>query len=263
MKYFDLLSEIHHFGETVVTRNLETKELLNVVLDVDDYNCFSVEDCRPWEEIKKYLYAELAWYMSGDRDITKILPYSKFWESIRNPDNTANSNYGDLVFYRRNSHGFTSFDWALQVLADDKHTRKALVLYNDKEFFSHGNRDLICNQYQHFFIRYNMLLCTVALRSSDAIYGLTYNIPWWSFVHQRLHRLLVEECYSDLKLGPITAFISSSHIYENKYSLVDKMVNSRLKQYKFLNMHAHIPLGLTFEEYMLMIPGLYNDIPQE
>ena len=256
-RYFDLLQGIDIVGEIVSPREKETKELIGQVLTLDDYNAFSTKTARPWEKIKAYLYPELAWYMSGDRNIEKILPYSKFWESIRNPDKTINSNYGDLVFYRKNSHGISSYQWAKDALEDDVNTRKGIVLYNDRELFFPGNRDLICNQYQQFLIRDNVLICFVTLRSSDAIMGLSYNCPWWSFVHQMLYLDLLPK-YPALKLGKIQAFLGSVHIYENKYELVSQMLEDEF-EYRFLKLHQQIPLGKTFEEYMEIIPHVFRE----
>lgn len=235
-------------GNLVETRGLKTLELNNVLLHCDGYNFFSVPEHRDFDDVSRYMYGEIAWYLSGVRDITPILPYSKFWANIRNPDNTANSNYGDLVFYRKNSHGITSFDWALRCLNEDKLTRKAIVLYNDRELFYPGNLDLICNQYQHFLIRDDRLDCTVALRSSDAIMGLQFNVPWWSLVHQQMY-WRIHDAYPSVKLGSITAFISSSHIYENKWELAGKMLSSESIQYHWLKLEGEIPLGMPFETY--------------
>lgn len=256
-RYFDLLQGINMVGNIVSPRDKETKELIGQVLTLDGYNSISTITVRPWSQIKEYLYPELAWYMSGERDIKKILPYSKFWEQIRNSDNTANSNYGDLVFYRRNSKYISSFEWALQCLSLDLNTRKAIVLYNDRELFYYDNKDLICNQYQQFLIRDNKLICLLALRSSDAIYGLTYNMPWWSLVHQQM-LLSLRVFYPHLELGKITAFLGSVHVYENKYELVNQMLEDKF-EYHFLMLKEVLPLGLTFEEYMEIIPYVYSE----
>ena len=257
MRYFDLLRQIYGYGQEVTSRGLKTLELRNVRLDVDNYNAVSVPVCRDWVDISKYLYAEMAWYMSGDRTLTKIMPYSKFWDQIKNHDGTANSNYGDLVFYRKNKRNITSFAWAFEQLVKDQYTRKAIVLYNDRDLFYYDNKDLICNQYQHFMIRNNTLECTIALRSSDAIYGLTFNMPWWSFVHQQMF-LVLKKFYPDLILGPMVAFISSSHIYENKIPLVREMISSSEQEYRFLRLSTIVPLSNTFESYHSQFPEVFK-----
>lgn len=258
--YFTLLQRVFRYGETVISRGLKTVELRNQILELDEYNCISVPKIRDWEDIQKYLYPELAWYMSGDRNITSILPFSKFWEQIRNVDNTANSNYGDLVFYRKNKFGITSFQWALNRLVEDKYTRKAIVLYNDRDFFFPDNKDLICNQHQNFHIRNNTLHCSVCLRSSDMIYGLTFNMPWWSFVHQTMF-LTLKDYYPELRLGSITAFLESVHIYENKFQLVEKILDNPSEfEERFLKLKKLIPPGDTFINYLSSIQENYVEI---
>lgn len=257
IRYFELLHGINTFGDVVSPREKETKELIGKILTLDNYNAISTTSARTWMQISAYLFPELAWYMSGDRKPDKILPYSKFWKNILTPEGLVNSNYGDLVFYRKNSYGYSSFSWALAKLNEDPDTRKAIILYNDREFFYDENRDLICNQYQQFMIRDGKLICLVALRSSDAIFGLTYNMPWWSFVHQMLYlNLLIT--YPNLKLGKITAFLGSVHVYANKYDLVEQMLNDDF-EYRFLMLKEIVPLGKTFEEYMEIIPNVFRE----
>lgn len=259
MRYFDVLKMVYMGGMDVKVRELNTKEMLGTLMVLEGYNSISTKTHRTWESIKAYLYPELAWYMSGDRNIDKIRPYSKFWDQIRNPDKTINSNYGDLVFYRKNSLGINSFDWALEALKQDQNTRKALILYNDRELFFPENKDLICNQYQQFFIRDNQLIGVVCLRSSDMIYGLTYNMPWWSLVQQQLfHRLKEYGNHPDLELGGMLAFLGSVHVYENKFELTENMLKDEMK-YHFLTLSEALPLGKTFEEYMEIIPSVFKE----
>ena len=83
-----------------------------------------------------------------------------------------------------------------------------------------------CSQHQAFYIRGGKLDCYVALRSSDLIFGMTYNMPWWSIVHQQLYGYL-HSMYPDLRLGTIHVKIYSAHIYKRHYALVEKMVRAK------------------------------------
>lgn len=240
MRYFDLLKKVYEEGQDVCARNLNTKELTFQTLTVDDYNSIAVREHRDWKEVSTYLYAELAWYLSGKRTLEDIRPYSKFWDKIKNIDETINSQYGHLVYHQKNKYDISSFGWALRNLREDKETRKAIILYNDRELFYESNKDLICNQYQQFLIRNDELIGCVALRSSDMIYGLTFNIPWWSMVHQDMF-LMLKPAYPNLKLGSLTAFLGSVHIYENKFELVEKMLSGE-QEYRFLKLKKALPL---------------------
>lgn len=246
MDYFRLLGNIYIGGKEIAPRGLKIRELLDQKLIIDKYNFIATEKVRPFDKITDYLYGELAWYFSGDRRADLIRNYSKFWEKIKNEDGTLNSNYGNLVFYKKRGQ-FTPFDWALKSLADDKLSRQALMLYNDREFMFSGNKDFICTQYQHFLIRDSKLICIIGLRSSDAIFGLTYNMPWWSIVHQQL-RLLLLDYYPDLEIGKIIVNISSAHLYEQHFKLAIDMITDG-KEYYWINLVRPIPIGKEFEWY--------------
>lgn len=267
MKYFQLLNEIYKLGKVVdpnensnnPNRKEAIHELINVQLEIEKNNIFCVDEIRPLTAVREYLMGEMAWYFSGDRTTSYIAKYSKFWNKISNEDGTSNSNYGNLIFYKKSSHPLhsTPFEWAREALENDKHSRQGLVLYNSRDFNYRGNKDYICSQYQHFLIRGNKLICIIGLRSSDAIYGLTYNIPWWSIVHQTM-LLSLREHYPELEEGKIYVNISSAHIYESKIGLVGDMLNHPKKEYR-LELNKIIPLGKGFNWYEEQIKN-YIDI---
>ena len=242
MDYSDLLYKLSR-AEEIETRGLKTKELIVVNLVVEHTNLFYHKEFRPLEKVKKYLYGELAWYMSGSRDVADIAKYSKFWNKIKNENDTVNSNYGYLVFYKANIDFRTSYQWCLDKLRQDKNTRKAIMLYNDRDYFYEENRDFVCTMCQQFFIRNNILISMVYIRSSDAIKGLTYDIPWWSIVQQQLAKDL------NVGFGAIAVTIGSSHIYESDYELVDNMVMEDKIESKFVRLMKPIDLGKDMKYY--------------
>lgn len=248
MEYFELLRKILYSGQEYKPRGLRIKEIINAQLVIPShYNYIGTEKSRKFNDTIKYSMGELAWYFSGDRKIEKILPYSSFWEKIKNKDNTANSNYGYLIFYKECRIGdngtpgrTTTFSWAVSKLLEDKHTRQANILYNSRDYYFPGNKDFICSQYQHFLIRNNKLICIIGLRSSDAIYGLTYNIPWWSMVQQMVYLSIIEK-YPEVTLGSIYVNISSAHLYENHFKLAENMLKENKEAY-YLKLVNTIPL---------------------
>jgi thymidylate synthase len=241
MDYYSLLKEIYENGKEYEIRGLKTKELLGVRLTVTDYNFFSFVLSRDIDLVKKYFFGELAWYLSGSTDVKDIMKYSKFWDKIKNPDETVNSNYGYLIFHKENKNRLTSFEWVVRSLIKDKYSRQAIALYNDRDYYYDYNKDFVCSQLQHFFIRDNKLISFVYLRSSDAILGLTYDIPWWSFVHQQV-LLRLKDVYPELILGEMEVTIGSCHIYENKYSLVEQMLYHDNMQKYFVKLNVQAPL---------------------
>lgn len=248
MTYPELLKHIMTTGHTAKPHGREIREVLKTQLEVTPAcNLYAWPGIRPYDKIMAYLWNELAWYLSGDRMAKHIGKYAGLWEKIKNPDGTLNSNYGFLVFYNKTWHpslgkiAMTPYQWALKVLRKDSDSRQAIMTYNTGGFNFDGNDDYICTQHQAFFIRDNVLRCFVALRSSDAIYGLTFNMPWWSLVHQQLWHDL-KKYYPKLMLGNIEVDIYSAHVYAHHYELVDKMIALQPDRY-WLNVDRVIPVS--------------------
>jgi len=237
MNYPELLEKIIKHGIVVRPRGEEVRELMHQQLEVDDRCIYHFAHSRELLKIKKYWSKEMAWYLSGDRGHEYISKHANMWRHIKNEDNTSNSNYGYLIFYHKTKHPsldietLTPFAWAARSLEQDKDSRQAVVTYNTGGYNYIGNKDYICTQHQAFYIRENVLYCYIALRSSDAIYGLAYNMPWWQFVYQMMLARL-RGLYPALMPTSIIVTIYSAHIYQKHYELVNKMLQSKIKAYK-------------------------------
>jgi len=243
-EYFDLLKKVYYFGENIKVRNFYVKELINQRIVVSNKNNFySLKNVRDFNVISRYLIGELSWYFSGDINVKGILKYSKFWDKIKNFDDTVNSNYGFLVFYKKNKYNITQFNWALSQLLKDKNTRKSAILYADSEYCFQENLDFVCTQLQQFFIRDNVLDSIVYIRSSDMIFGLTFDIPWWSIVQQYMLLLLNSKFNYNLCLGRLFINFGSVHLYERHFNMIEKMVNSNNIKQHFVKLNEIIPLG--------------------
>lgn len=263
MNYIDLLWEIMQEGRQV----RDTKELMHVNLVVPKGCLYDFPEVRPLNETEKYLKAEVAWYMSGDRDHTEIAKHAELWRKIKNEDGTLNSNYGHLVFYNCTLHPslgdvcLPPFEWAARALEIDKNSRQGMVTYNSGGFNYTENKDYICSQHQAFYIRDNTLLCYIALRSSDAIFGLTYNMPWWQLVYQQMF-LRLQKTYVELRSASIQVTIYSAHIYERHFELVKKMLRcDNIKTYRFF-LEKEIPLGESHERYKANFKWIKSENPR-
>lgn len=255
MEYTHLLKRIMKDGEKAAPRGQEIKEIMHVKLDVGQ-RCLYDFPSRPFGKTWAYTQKELAWYLSGDRNSSAIIQHAKMWGEIQNLDKTVNSNYGHLVFYRKGSHPtmghrkikmLPPFEWAAQSLENDMDSRQAIMTYNSGGYNFIGNRDYICTQHQAFYIRKNRLLCYIALRSSDSIFGLAHNMPWWQLVYQMLHLRLLAK-YPGLTAEHINVTIYSSHIYKRHYELVRNMIRGKNKRYR-LQLREMIPLHKSQEWY--------------
>lgn len=221
----------------------DTKELLGIKFKVDR-NLIEFKHGRNYEQVLHYLKAELAWYLSGSSSIKDISKYSQVWKSIANKGK-VNSNYGRIVFHEIHDINFdfkdnelklkiptTMFDYAFDALCKDVDTRKSIILYNNPKYFNLENKDFICTQTQQFFIRNGILHSIVNIRSSDAIYGLTYDIPWYSLVQQAMVHEYNENTNNPVVLcGDLTIMIGSSHIYQRHFEHVKSMILSDFKMH--------------------------------
>lgn len=254
--FYRLLQDVYTLGNRVAPRGHDIVELIAQKLIIDNYNFMHTPEHREYDAVYKYWFAETAWYMSGDTNPDKIVRHAKMWGDIKNTDGTINSNYGHRVFYRQNNKGLSGFQFALNCLMNDKDSRNAIIIYNEPDLCFNGNKDFICSQSQHFLIRNDELICLIHLRSSDLIYGMYFNAPWWSLVQQQMLLNLLP-LYPNLKIGRIEVFISSAHIYEKHWLLAEKILASP-KQVSFIRWSKIIPLGKSFEWYFENLPAYFS-----
>lgn len=212
--FINMIKEIESKGSISQPRDLKVKELI--------YGQMSIDSTRPFANFvdrkfnHKYFAGELAWYLNKDNDIDYINKFSGFWKNITNPGtNEINSNYGSLLFNEQ-------LAWCLTSLKQDINTRQAIAFLNQPKFQVEGNKDFVCTMYLNFFIRDNKLNMKVQMRSNDIFYGLTFDAPFFAFVHQHMY-LWLKDTYPSLKLGTYTHFADNIHFYEHHFELAESI----------------------------------------
>ena len=164
----------------------------------------------------RYLAGELNWYLDGDNTVDGILPYSKFWGGITNPDGrTINSNYGHLLFKKEGIDGETQWEWAFNELCSDPDSRRAIMYLGGPDYQKEGIKDFVCTSTIQFFIRDRYLHCVVNQRSCDLNFGLPYDLPWFSILQQNMLLLINSAMAEDFELGALVHMIGSMHVYES------------------------------------------------
>ena len=212
--FINTIGEIESNGSISQPRDLKVKELIYGQLEIDSTQPFAnfIDRKFNW----KYFAGELAWYLNRNNDIDYINQFSNFWKNITNPNsNEINSNYGTLLFGDQ-------LLWCLNSLKSDKNTRQAIAFLNQPKFQFEGNKDFVCTMYLNFFIRDNKLNMKVQMRSNDIFYGLTFDAPFFAFVHQHMF-LWLKETYPSLRLGTYTHFADNIHFYKHHFELADKI----------------------------------------
>lgn len=216
----DLMNSPDH---EISPRNKKIKENTNVALILEDpLSCLYQNEVRSSQ--KKYISAELLWYFMGRNDVSFIRRYAKFWDSIKNEDDTVNSAYGHLLFSRLNEYGYGQYQWALISLQKDPESRQAIMHFNLPSHQYLTNKDFVCTMYGIFQIRENRLNLTVSMRSNDVVWGLPTDIAFFAVLQCQM-LVHLNKLYPDLKLGTYTHIANSFHIYEHHFDLIGSMLD--------------------------------------
>jgi thymidylate synthase len=203
-------------------RSLKIKENCNVSLIIKNpLSCLFKNETRSSQ--KKYIAAELLWYFMGRNDAGFISNFAKFWNIIKNEDDTVNSSYGHLLFNKKNRYGSTQIEWAINSLLEDKDSRQAIIHLNLPEHQYPNNKDFVCTMYGIFQIRDNKLNFTISMRSNDVVWGLPTDIAFFAILQSQVLSHLKKK-YPILELGTYTHIANSFHIYENHYDVAENMI---------------------------------------
>lgn len=288
-KFKSLLDEINKNNISEASpRGLKVKEKLMTNFSIDPmYPCANF----PSREFNyKYFAGELAWYLLRDSKTDFISNFSNFWKKLENPNGTVNSNYGNILLskvdeIKANSSslkdsiernlGTSQMAWVCNTLRKDKYSRQAIAYIGGTKYQFEGNKDFVCTQYILFYIRNNELSMKVQMRSNDIFYGLTYDAPWFSTVHQNVYLELLET-YPDLKLGKYHHFSDNTHFYSRHFKLTDEILNEEFTSngpkltLKKPLWHSHLDgrsyLSLEAEKYLKWFhsrQGDFENISQE
>lgn len=217
----DIILQIEKDGTVEQPRELKVKELTVQQFAFDSSKPFADFENRAFNF--KYFAGELVWYLNKDRNVKYISNFSKFWSHITNPyTNEINSNYGSLLFGEQ-------LEWVVKSLKLDKNTRQAIAFLNQPKFQFAGNKDFVCTMYLNFWIRDNKLNMKVQMRSNDIFYGLTFDAPFFAFVHQHV-KLWLNEKYPELELGTYYHCADNVHFYERHFELANNIISESVNQ---------------------------------
>lgn len=197
------------------------------------------------EKIEAYTKAEFELYARGENTVVEFEKASKFWTKLQNPDGTINSAYGWLIFYDRScgnplyevpwitTKGDTAsaekealrtpWEWARLSLITDKDSRQAVIKFHKRKHLWVGNKDQTCTLSGSFLIRNDRLHLIIHMRSNDVIKGLSYDLPWFCYLMERMCREL-KSTYPLLEIGTYTHFVDSLHVYESDLDLACKLI---------------------------------------
>ena len=210
-KKFETANEAYEYLQDAIIQNGtdfgDTKALFNVgfyILNPSDNVITNKE--RKWNI--EYARAEWQWYLTGDRNITKLGKiYGKIppiWIKMADDEGNVNSNYGYQWQRKR------QLDAVVRKLKMDKDTRQACVsIYDGKEMYKYDN-DTPCTYAVQFTIVNNKLDMCVTMRSNDLWYGFCNDQYQFSMLQQLVASRL------DIPVGVYYHFAHNMHLYNNK-----------------------------------------------
>ena len=254
------LSRLMDTGLTAHPRGTTTREHLNYNISLFDPRN-RIINFPDRKTNLKYLLGELIWYFSGSNDPVGILPYSKFWDNLRNsgdmpgyPAGTINSNYGYRIFghdehmsvpYTEQVMTPAGFDelgelvvspslatvvygegqWinTVNILKKDKDSRQAIMNIHRPSDRHAGNKDVACTLTLQWLIRENKLHLIVNMRSNDIVLGFTNDVFQFTML-QECMAVQLRETYPDLELGCYYHNAGSMHVYDRHFDMVNKII---------------------------------------
>ncbi len=169
-----------------------------------------------------YVSREIDWYLSQSlfvKDIHKPVP--AIWENVADSEGKINSNYGYLIFSKKNGR---QFDHVCEELKRNPDSRHANMIYNRPSMHTDYNKggmsDFICTNNVQYFIRDDKVVVDVNMRSNDAVFGFRNDFSWQKYVQMLVAMSLYETDFAN-HLGEIHWKASSLHLYESQFYLLD------------------------------------------
>ena len=233
----------------------KTKEITNVNMNIYTQNLIPIDTKNHLTHVSPfYLYGELLWYIMGKNDISYINKFSSFWKNIAK-NGKVNSNYGYNI---NEAIGFNQMEYIIEILKQDKLSRRAIIHLQPQKKYDLFEKDIPCTLTLQFLLRpyefFNSeyeLQCISTMRSNDAFYGFSYDIPYFRFLQGYVYNKLQPEV-EKLKLGSLYHNVGSFHIYEKDY----KAMSFLKDKYN----HAYDPFYNNFDEIPEAMLKAINDI---
>jgi len=185
----------------------DTKALFNVgvyITDSQDNKIINKE--RNWKQ--EYAEAEWQWYLSGDRNISKLGElYGKvpeIWKRMADEHGNVNSNYG-WQWQREDQ-----LESIIYQLKNNPETRQAAIsIYDAKECKDYVN-DTPCTYAVQFTILHGRLDMCVTMRSNDLWYGFCND----QYCFSKLQKMISNRL--NIEPGVYYHFAHNMHLYNDK-----------------------------------------------
>ena len=219
-----ILGTLLNSGTEIGSRLGETtKELLHC----------HIELTKPWQrEImtpvrKASLPAQIAetmWVLSGRNDIGWLSHYLPRAADFSDDGVHWRGGYGPRIrrwFSPRHGTDHDQLAWLVDLLRREPGTRRAVVQIFDPSVDQEPGKDIPCNNWLHFISRDGRLDLHVAVRSNDALWGLSgINAFEWSAL------LEIVAGMTGLEVGSLHFSTTSLHLYDRHFAKARQIVDA-------------------------------------
>ena len=192
-----------------------TKALFNAGFYIENPALNDIKDSkvkRNWSV--DYAEAEWQWYLSGDRNISKLgLLYGKvpaIWKRMADKDGNVNSNYGWQ--WKRSDQ----LENVIETLKNFPETRQAAISIYDGKEHNDYDYDTPCTYAIQFTILNNKLNMSVVMRSNDLWYGFCNDQYQFSNLQMYVAYQL------DLPVGVYYHYAHNLHLYNDKLPVMNE-----------------------------------------
>lgn len=213
----DLLNDGHPI-ETKTGSRGASKELNNYMFTVDDIED-NIVTLKTRDISLPYLIGEMLWYWQSRNDTEFIGKFAPLWKNITDDGVTNNSAYGYIL---QQKYGFNQLETIIDLLKEDPTSRRAVLNINVPNKNVGPTHDEPCTIALNLFIRDGKLNCTGIMRSNDVIFGLTYDITYFTQIQKYVASRL------NVPVGSYTHFATSMHFYDKDYDKIVKIANGNL-----------------------------------
>jgi len=186
-----------------------TKALFNAGFYIENPALNTIKDSkvkRNWS--LEYAEAEWQWYLSGDRNISKLgLLYGKvpaIWKQMADKDGNVNSNYGWQ--WKRSDQ----LENVIETLKNFPETRQAAISIYDGKEISKYKHDTPCTYAVQFTILHGKLDMSVLMRSNDLWYGFCNDQYQFSNLQMYVAQKL------NIPVGIYYHYAHNLHLYNDK-----------------------------------------------
>jgi thymidylate synthase len=213
-----LYKEILLFGQKInpnpdgsINRTKETTEIMDVVFELTN-----PRNNLMYCEKRKFnvLYALLETFMifNGRDELKYFSQYNTNIGNFSDDGVTLRGSYGRRICDNK------SIEKVINILRNDPNSRQAVIPIYEPRDLGINSKDIPCTLGLVFNIRNGKLNCSVYMRSSDAVWGIPYDV----FVFTNIQMVIANSL--GVELGSYTHHSVSMHIYEHHYETAREVI---------------------------------------